>query len=120
MSHVFFARLALESVDLDVILLERIFAHLVFIFVGEEVHHFGAMVALKLDHLAHVLVLNDGAIASCCVTRRQPTRSMPQNCREGEGEEPTIFFLERLEKSLGVVASRQALNSRQRLATVAL
>jgi hypothetical protein len=56
--------LLLESVDLDVILLESVFAHLGLILVGEKVHHFGAMVSLELDHLAHVLVLDDGAIAS--------------------------------------------------------
>lgn len=55
---------ALESMDLDVILLERIFAQLGLIGVGEKVHHFGAMIPLELDHLTHVLVLDDSAIAS--------------------------------------------------------
>jgi hypothetical protein len=55
----------LESVDFDVVLLESVFAHLGLVFVGEEIHDFGAMVALKLDHLAHVGILDDGAIASC-------------------------------------------------------
>ena len=55
----------LESVDLDVVLLESIFAHLGLVFVGEKVHDLGAVVALKLDHLAHVRILDDGAIASC-------------------------------------------------------
>lgn len=86
---------SLESVDLDVILLESVFAHLGLILVGEKVHHFGAMVSLELDHLAHVGVLNDGAIAS-------------------------IFLLESLEKSLGRVLLGEALDSRQGLATVAL
>jgi len=78
-----------------VILLESIFAHLGLVLVGKKVHHFGAMISLELDHLAHVLVLNDGAIAS-------------------------IFLLEGLEKSFGTILLRQSLNSRQRLATVAL
>jgi hypothetical protein len=55
----------LKSVDLDMVLLESVFAHLVFVLVGKEIHDFGTMVTLELDHLAHVLVLNDGAIASC-------------------------------------------------------
>lgn len=55
----------LETVDLDVILLQRVFAHLGFVLVGEKVHHFGAMVSLQLNHLAHVRILDDGAIASC-------------------------------------------------------
>lgn len=54
----------LETVDLDVVLLEGVFAHLVLILIGEEIHNFGAVIALELDHLSHVLVLNDGAIAS--------------------------------------------------------
>ena len=62
-------RALLESVDLDVILLESVFAHLALVLVGEKVHHFGAMIPLELDHLAHVLVLNDGAIASCSRNR---------------------------------------------------
>lgn len=55
---------------LDVLFLQSVFAQLIFGFVGEEVHHLGAMVSLKLNHLPHVLILNDGAIA-CYVTRRQ-------------------------------------------------
>lgn len=50
--------------DLDVVLLEGVFAHLVLILIGEEIHDFGAVIALELDHLAHVLVLNNSAIAS--------------------------------------------------------
>jgi len=84
-----------ESVDLDMILLKSIFAHFVFVLVGEEIHDLGTMVALELDHLAHILVLNDGAIAS-------------------------IFLLESLQKCLGVIVFRETLDSRQGLATVAL
>lgn len=58
------ARTHLESVDLDVVLLESVFAHLVLVLIGEEIHDFGTMITLKLDHLAHVLVLDDGSIAS--------------------------------------------------------
>lgn len=50
---------------LDICLVKSIFAHLVFILVGEEIHHFRTMVSLKLDHLAHVLILDNSAIASC-------------------------------------------------------
>jgi hypothetical protein len=54
---------ALESVDLNMILLESVFTHLGFIFVGKEVHHFGTMVTLELNHFTHVGIDDDGAIA---------------------------------------------------------
>jgi len=82
-------------VDLDKILRKGVLAHLVFALIGEEVHDFGAMITLKLNHLSHVGILDDGAIAC-------------------------IFFLEGFEKCLRAVILGQALNSRQRLATVAL
>jgi len=85
----------LEPVDFDVVLLESVFAHLGLVFVGEKVHDLGAVVTLKLDHLAHVRILNDGAIAS-------------------------IFLLEGLEKSFRTILLGQSLDSRQGLATVAL
>jgi len=80
-------------VDLDKILRNGILAHL--LFAGDEAHNFSTMITLKLDHLSHVGILNDGAIAS-------------------------EFFLEGFEKCLRAVILGQALNSRQRLATVAL
>lgn len=56
--------LVLKSVDLDVSLLECIFAHFGLVFVGKKNHNFGTMISLELNHFAHVLILNDGAIAS--------------------------------------------------------
>lgn len=47
------------------ILLESVFTHLGFIFVGKEVHHFGTMVTLELNHFTHVGINDDGAIACC-------------------------------------------------------
>jgi hypothetical protein len=85
----------LKPVDLDVLLLQSMFAHLIFAFIGKKVHHLSAMVSLKLNHLPHVLILNDGAIAC-------------------------IFLFESFEKSLRTVILWQPLDSRQRLATVAL
>jgi hypothetical protein len=82
----------LETVDLDVILLERVFAHLGLVLVGEKVHHFSAMVSLELDHLAHVLVLNDGAIASYTVSMEM---------RIGTGY-PPYSFLKALRSALGL------------------
>ncbi len=45
------------------VLLEGVFTHLVLVLVGKEVHNLGTMITLELDHLAHVFILNDGAIA---------------------------------------------------------
>jgi hypothetical protein len=71
------------------------------------------MIPLELDHLAHVLVLDDGAIASCFP--HVSTRYVRETERVY-----TIFLLESLKESFGIVVLGQALNSRQRLATVAL
>jgi hypothetical protein len=77
------------------ILLERILAHLGLILVGEKIHYFSAMITLKLDHKAHILALNDGAIAS-------------------------ILLFKSFKKSPGIIVLMQSLNSRQGLTTVAL
>jgi hypothetical protein len=53
----------LETVYFDMVLLEGVFTHLVLVLVGKEVHNLGTMITLELDHLAHVFILNDGAIA---------------------------------------------------------
>jgi len=84
-----------KSVDLDILFGKRVLAHLVASFIGKEVHNLCAMIALKLDHLPHVLILNDGAIAS-------------------------IFLLESFQESFRIVLFGQPLDSRQGLATVAL
>jgi len=82
-------------VDLDIFFGKCVLAHLVASFIGKEIHDLCAMITLKLDHLPHVLILNDGAIAS-------------------------IFLFKSFQKSLRTVLFRQPLDSRQRLATVAL
>ena len=48
---------------LDHILGKGVLAHLVLILIGEEFHDFGTMITLQLNHLSHVRVLDDGAIA---------------------------------------------------------
>ena len=50
--------------SLDCILGEGVFAHLIFVLIRKEVHDLGTMIALKLDHLSHVGILDDGTIAS--------------------------------------------------------
>ena len=50
---------------LDIFFGKCVLAHLVASFIGKEIHDLCAMITLKLDHLPHVLILNDGAIASC-------------------------------------------------------
>jgi len=81
------------------ILLESVFAHLGLVFVGEKVHHFGAMIPLELDHLAHVLVLNDGAIASC-VKVSETDRVNKERSLSGEDE--PYSFLKAFRRALGL------------------
>ena len=82
---------ALEAVDLDGlgIQLEPL------LLVDEELLHVLALVALQLDHLAHLRVVDNGAIAR-------------------------KFLLDHLEDLLLVELFRQALDRRQGLATIAL
>lgn len=54
---------SLEAMDLDAILRERILAHLILVLAGQELHHFQAMVALELDHLAELSICDDSAVA---------------------------------------------------------
>ena len=49
----------LEAVDLDGLAIKA----QAFLLVGQEVHNILALVALELDHLAHLTVCDDGAIA---------------------------------------------------------
>jgi len=82
-------------VDLDHVLRKGVLAHLVLALIREEFHDFGTMITLKLNHLSHIRVLDDGSIAC-------------------------IFLFEGFEEGLWAIILRQALDSRQRLATVAL
>jgi len=130
---------------LDIFFGKCVLAHLVASFIGKEIHDLCAMITLKLDHLPHVLILNDGAIASC--EDKGNTRSalllsqnnqgvgkiyaLPRRYARQTGRVPnrtkwwgkgviTIFLFKSFQKSLRTVLFRQPLDSRQRLATVAL
>jgi len=50
---------------LDIFFGKCVLAHLVASLIGKEIHNLCTMITLELDHLPHVLILNDGAIASC-------------------------------------------------------
>jgi hypothetical protein len=96
------------------ILLERILAHLGLILVGEKIHYFSAMITLKLDHKAHILALNDGAIASYKIIM------LIENPLEEARLLLTILLFKSFKKSPGIIVLMQSLNSRQGLTTVAL
>ena len=133
-----------KMTHLDIFFGKCVLAHLVASLIGKEIHNLCTMITLELDHLPHVLILNDGAIASCddqgntrsallLSQNNQGVRSMPcpddMQDRRAEprierkrwgGGMVTIFFFKSFQKSLRTVFFRQPLNSRQRLATVAL
>jgi hypothetical protein len=50
----------LEAVNLDGLAIKAE----AFLLVGQEVHYILALIALQLDHLSHLTVCDDGAIAS--------------------------------------------------------
>ena len=81
----------LESVHLDGLVIEAETTLLV----GEKLSDFGALIALELDHLAHLTVANDGAIAS-------------------------KLLLDDFEDLLVVELARDTLNSGQSLASITL
>jgi hypothetical protein len=80
-SSVCYSAAWLEAVDLDCILRKGVLAHLVFVFIREEVHDFSAMITLQLNHLSHIGILDDGSIAG-------------------------IFLFEGFKKRLGIVILR--------------
>jgi hypothetical protein len=73
--------------------------------------HILALVALELDHLAHLTIGDDGAIAGC-------------NCQYEESFDArtslTELLLDHLEDLLLIELLREALNSGQSLTTIAL
>jgi len=81
----------LETVDLDGLGIQL----KSFLFIGEEFLYILALIALKLNHLSHLTINDDGAIAS-------------------------EFLLDDLEDLLLIEFLRETLDSRQSLTTIAL
>jgi len=81
----------LETVDLDGLGIQL----KSFLFIGEEFLYILALIALKLNHLSHLTINDDGAIAS-------------------------KFLLDDLEDLLLIEFLRETLDSRQSLTTIAL
>ena len=68
-----------DGSDLDCILRKGVLAHLVFVFIREEVHDFSAMITLQLNHLSHIGILDDGSIAGCTIIPQLVIRHVVQN-----------------------------------------
>jgi hypothetical protein len=80
--------------------------------VGEELLNIFALITLKLNHLSHLTVDNDGAIASWWRISR---------CQRGRGNMgPTELLLDDLEDLLLIELLWQTLDSRQSLTTISL
>lgn len=85
-----------------------------FLLVGEELLNILALIALELDHLPHLSVDDDGAIASCSTLL-----AVLHSFRHLEWVH-TKFLLDDLEDFLLVELLGKTLNSRQSLTTIAL
>jgi hypothetical protein len=106
----------LETVDLNGvgIKLETILA-------SQKFLHGLALVTLELDHLAHLGVGDDGAIASCKLIVVVSHSCQVRDSRwRGEMITPTEFLLDNGENLLAAKLWRYTLNSGQGLASISL
>ena len=95
--------------------------------VDEELLDILALVALELNHLAHLGVVDNGAIASCssCATRRQRMtraggKTTPMGRTWEDGAKHTELLLDDLEDLLLVELLRQTLHRGQGLSSIPL
>lgn len=89
---------------------------------GKELLEILALVALELDHLAHLSVVDDGAIAGCVVAKLVTGLGMSQS-REWLGGwwlALTKLLLDDCENLLPAELCRDALNSGQGLTSISL
>jgi hypothetical protein len=84
--------------------------------VGEELLDIFALITLKLDHLSHLSIDDDGAIASYC----DKSDLCAYNNHIQRKEDPTELLLDDLEDLLLIKFLGETLDSRQSLATIAL
>lgn len=86
-----------------------------FFLVGEEFLHILALVSLELDHLSHLGVVDNGAIASY-----HPRVSICPTAGQSSWSKLTELLLDDLEDLLLVELLGQSLNRSQSLTTIAL
>lgn len=87
---------------------------------GKEFLEVLALVALELDHLAHLGIVDDGAIAGCVVAKLVTGLGMSQRGVGGRWLALTELLLDDGENLLATEFCRDALNSSQGLTSISL